>query len=1118
MRLFQLLLTICFSVSLLSAQEFLNVLPTYSQADNYAYDIIQGPNKDYLIQSVYRPTVSTTYRNFKLDSTGQFLWGMEDARPFSIGYNVILDDNSFITMGHFGPSNLFESQYYAARFDADGQEIWFNTYGEVGSQQANSFQGYIEEQDGIILYGRGVNNAVNSRATQPYMIKFDLDGNLLWELKSQLSRSSSEGFQLVKKNTTGTYDFIARQNVGHEVWTIDSGGNILNRQPYFYPADLPVFPPFNIIIEPYEQVKRRLVRQDHEIRLSEVIWTYEEEDPITGDLKYYDESRWFISKVNYYDSSRVWVHEFDISIGQNNILELPNGDIGVINNRNIPNGSDFKITIFDQLTGAVIEDKGIILNAETGIPSHVFRRNGYYMCVGVSKNRPHRKLLFYKLNDNLEPYDEVETTVFNSNNIWIRKLRTATDGGYYGVATIYPRRFLNRGDILSFKADSNGVILSNAIQGSITGDMNNNCVLDSTDISLDKWIVKAEGAQTYFALTDNTGNYTLQVDTGDYAVSILPKNDYWYNCDTANLSLISPFDTSFATLQARAVSDCSFLEIDAGTAFLRRCFSTPVYIQYCNTGTLPETNSMIEVTIDQYLNIDSTSIPIVSQNGNQLTFDIGNIDVGECGKFSIYVTPDCDSTVIGQIHCIDAHITPDTLCSIPDSLWRGASVSVDGKCIGDSVEFKITNVGTATTAPDLSYIVIVDDLILRIGSFTLDAGDSVVFTEEATGVMRLEAEQEPYHPGNSRPTVTITGCGQDTIMGSGFRFISQFYQDDGDPFRHILCVPNRGSYDPNDKTGYPLGTGSENLIGAQDELDYLIRFQNTGTDTAFRVVIRDTLSEFLDPGSIRPGVSSHDYEFTMENNIITFTINPIYLPDSTTNFVESNGFVKFKINQIKGNLPGTKIRNRAGIYFDFNDPIITNTTLHTIRKPLRIGVSDLILCENETYDGTYYPNDTTINEFYYFSMWDSVAVVNITTKENHYDTLNLTLTPGEIYNEIPITNDTTYTEIFTAQNGCDSLVFINIKVDKTNALSGLQQSNWKIYPNPSVGKFWIESTGAFREDNYELVIYTTYGQQVWSAKMSEKVTTLDLTHLPKGTYLVQIKSRTNFTATKITIR
>lgn len=45
----------------------------------------------------------------------------------------------------------------------------------------------------------------------------------------------------------------------------------------------------------------------------------------------------------------------------------------------------------------------------------------------------------------------------------------------------------------------------------------------------------------------------------------------------------------------------------------------------------------------------------------------------------------------------------------------------------------------------------------------------------------------------------------------------------------------------------------------------------------------------------------------------------------------SNGFVAYTI-QLKSNLPaGTQITNNADIYFDFNAPIETNTTLNTIQ-------------------------------------------------------------------------------------------------------------------------------------------------------------------------------------------
>jgi hypothetical protein len=60
------------------------------------------------------------------------------------------------------------------------------------------------------------------------------------------------------------------------------------------------------------------------------------------------------------------------------------------------------------------------------------------------------------------------------------------------------------------------------------------------------------------------------------------------------------------------------------------------------------------------------------------------------------------------------------------------------------------------------------------------------------------------------------------------------------------------------------------------------------------------------------------------------------LPDSNTNERLSHGAVEFTIDQNPGNALFAEINNSAAIYFDFNDPIITNTTKHTNGIPLPI--------------------------------------------------------------------------------------------------------------------------------------------------------------------------------------
>jgi uncharacterized repeat protein (TIGR01451 family) len=138
-----------------------------------------------------------------------------------------------------------------------------------------------------------------------------------------------------------------------------------------------------------------------------------------------------------------------------------------------------------------------------------------------------------------------------------------------------------------------------------------------------------------------------------------------------------------------------------------------------------------------------------------------------------------------------------------------------------------------------------------------------------------------------------------------------------------------GSYDPNDKLAVTsLGSNSAWLIDQDEWVDYTIRFQNTGTDTAFTVVITDTLPGTLDPATLNVGAASHAFNWSLSGpGIITFNFPGILLPDSNVNEPLSHGFVGFRIRPRLPVLPGTTITNIANIYFDFNPPIITEPSV-----------------------------------------------------------------------------------------------------------------------------------------------------------------------------------------------
>jgi hypothetical protein len=143
--------------------------------------------------------------------------------------------------------------------------------------------------------------------------------------------------------------------------------------------------------------------------------------------------------------------------------------------------------------------------------------------------------------------------------------------------------------------------------------------------------------------------------------------------------------------------------------------------------------------------------------------------------------------------------------------------------------------------------------------------------------------------------------------------------------QHTAQVIITGSYDPNDKTVWPHAAF---YIATDSVLDYVIRFQNTGTDTAFTVVITDTLAHELDMGTFAQGAASHPYTLAFKpNRVVEWRFANILLPDSTVNEPASHGQVGFRIRPVQPLLPGTELRNSANIYFDFNPPVITEPSV-----------------------------------------------------------------------------------------------------------------------------------------------------------------------------------------------
>ena len=528
--------------------------------------------------------------------------------------------------------------------------------------------------------------------------------------------------------------------------------------------------------------------------------------------------------------------------------------------------------------------------------------------------------------------------------------------------------------------------------GLVFYDYNENCAKDYLDFGVENVLV-----------TIQPGNYVSSTNQGGFwVVDTLPYGNYTITIDTTNLywDLTCPITQNF-TIDANNqfapnfglvdYNPCTDPDVSIYAPFLRPCLPNQmIYVSACNqpTATGILNSSYVDVELDPLISITSSSLPYIPQGNNVYRFQTGDIYPDQCVNFNISTnisspTVSC-AGLLGLTLCMEANLYPVQSCALdtfpsdpiindgtggtlngfpqPCTLpWDQSSLSVDGWCANDSIYFTITNTGEPGGGDMECYSpmwITVDGVVTYTDSILITGGQTITLVYPGDGATWiLNAEQHPLHPGNSHPNAHVEACGDTTNWNPDD--VNDFPQDDADPVVDIYCGVVTGSYDPNDKTGYPIGQTNQKYIQPNQQLQYVIRFQNTGTDTAFTVVIRDTLDTDLNIFTVTSGVSSHQYDFRMYGpRVLEWTFNNILLPDSTTNSDGSNGFVTFHVDQVPNLIQGTEITNKAGIYFDFNDPITTNTTMHRIYE----GFVNVLNIEDLTQEGKsllIYPNPTS---------------------------------------------------------------------------------------------------------------------------------------------------------------
>ena len=292
------------------------------------------------------------------------------------------------------------------------------------------------------------------------------------------------------------------------------------------------------------------------------------------------------------------------------------------------------------------------------------------------------------------------------------------------------------------------------------------------------------------------------------------------------------------------------------------------------------------------------------------------------------------------------------------------------------------------------------------------------------------------------------------------------------------------SYDPNDKLVDPVGEGPKHATPFDLEwLTYTVRFQNTGTDTAYTVVIEDLLSPHLRHETLQVLATSHPLtELSIgSGGMAEFRFEDILLPDSNVNALGSQGFVTFRIRPQPGLPHTTPIENNAAIFFDLNPPVITNTVLNTL---VNCAQSDLTAFIFDPGDGTLW-GPFVQDEPYTYQWW-----------------LNGSPIPGATEMSLETTMSGQYVLELTDQYGCTALS-APVTVIITS-LTERQEIGMAMFPNPMTHGATLVSTDALSHDD-QVRLLDLNGRTVRLLYGNGSRTQyLDRGELPSGMYAVQV--------------
>lgn len=842
------------------------------------------------------------------------------------------NDNALLVIGSTYSANGNAASNHGIRdilimkLTLDGSVIWQRCYGGPGIEYINDY--YYDDTDGttvIAAEGGGIGGDIstNRGGSDGWVFKIDNNGNIIWQ--RSYGGSSYDAFTKIQKSSNGDYLLegstssndgdVSGNHGGGDVWAckLNASGNLIWSKCYGGSLS------DNISIIPYGRI---IETADGNFLLTSV--TQSADGDMTGNHGGYDI---WLAKINNTDGSFLWSKLLGgtANEGFTDIKQASTGDIYIYGSASSP-----------ELPGFHNPPPGT-----TGGDLYLAKLNSAGQLIWQKCFGENNIDLAYQMEFSIDGSLVISSTIFGGGgditgwhggqDIWMAKIRPDATiewqralGGSYseGIEAINQvTPFLARGSF-SMLADGSVILsgVSNSYDGDVSGGHDNRGgpgygVYFNGDI----WVVKlgANGAvQWQRCLGGNTldgaaGNI-IPLDNGEYiAGGLVGSNDGNVN-GGHGISFTLPDMWvcrvgPASTIKGNVYVDYNANQIhDAGEPFFGNAIVQSAKPGYSKSSISTQGAFQNDVDTGQYI---TTCIPF--KNYYTIT------PISKASNFPVY----------GLVDSFDFALVPvpgkrDLVINIvPLSGARPGGYS------GYNINYR--NWGTEViSSGEISFVMDSrTNFVSCFPAYNSISGDTLrwIFSNLKpldTGSIRVVLHMASPPVLNLNDTLHYHAV-INPVAGDEF-------PADNDSYLHQI-VSN--AYDPNDKTEKNAGVISTQQVARGEYLEYLVRFQNTGTDTAFNVYLADTLDNRLDWSTLEVISASHPFMMNVKGGrFCKWMFNNIKLPDMGHNEPASHGYISYRIRPKKDLKAGDSIRNKAAIYFDYNLPVITNTQLTVIKN------------------------------------------------------------------------------------------------------------------------------------------------------------------------------------------